>query len=340
MINAVSYKILDPFSNFNNNNIFKFSCKSTTKKITFLTIIIIIFLFSFISTSLTFSNKKNKNFHFKKSKKLNNKKNQKLKQNQYQSSNNLNTLNPLNSNTENFLEKKNLKLKSSKTLKNSNSNLITNKNTNNIAKSKTSNKNNNNIYNNIQLSKVNIDEKHENEMFDIIEKTQKNLEASITLKKFKENLNKKIESQPRFTQGKMRMKTKTLSNMAIYLSNFKNSQYIAKIGIGNPPQMIDVIFDTGSSNFWINSSKCRNPECLMHKSFNSTLSKSYLKGEKKVEVEFGSGVIYGSFCKDTVRVGNIELPKQEFGEIEEMEGEIFSKLKFSGKEFLMFKEWN
>lgn len=185
--------------------------------------------------------------------------------------------------------------------------------------------------NHIELIKVPIDEKHENEMFDIIEKTQKNLEASITLKKFKENLNKKIESQPRFTQGKMRMKSKTLSNMAIYLSNFKNSQYIARIGIGNPPQMIDVIFDTGSSNFWINSSRCKNTGCLMHESFNSTKSSTYSKGEKKVEVEFGSGIIYGSFCKDTVQVGNIELPKQEFGEIEELEGEIFTKLKFSGK---------
>jgi pepsin A len=187
--------------------------------------------------------------------------------------------------------------------------------------------NNKNI---IELYKIAIDEKHENELFDLIEKSQKNIETNYSMKNFRKNLNKKIESQPRFIQGKLKNPKKTLSNMAIFLSNFKNSQYIAKIGIGNPPQMIDVIFDTGSSNFWINSSKCRNKGCLINQSYNSTLSNTYIKGGKKVEVEFGSGIIYGSFCKDTIKIGSLEIPQQEFGEIEEVEGDIFTKLKFSG----------
>lgn len=187
----------------------------------------------------------------------------------------------------------------------------------------------------IELNKVTVSEKYEDELFDLIEKAQKNLEIGrknlLTLKRFKNNLNQKIESQPRFVQGKSKMKT--LNNLSLYLSNFKNSQYIGSISVGNPPQLIDIIFDTGSSNFWINSSKCINKGCLMHKSFNAKKSTSYQKGDKRVEVEFGSGIINGVFCKDSISIGNFKVENQEFGEIEEVEGEVFNKLKFSGNYF-------
>lgn len=191
--------------------------------------------------------------------------------------------------------------------------------------------------NTIELNKVNVAEKYEDELFDLLEKAQKNLEFSrknlSTLKKFESNLNKKIETQPRFVQGKT--KAKTLNNLSLYLSNFKNSQYIGTISVGNPPQLIDIIFDTGSSNFWINSSKCKNKGCLMHKSFDSNKSKTYVKGEKRVEVEFGSGIINGVFCRDSISIGNVKIDNQEFGEIEEVEGEVFNKLKFSGKLYIL-----
>lgn len=187
----------------------------------------------------------------------------------------------------------------------------------------------------IELTKTNISEKFEDELFDLIEKAQKNLEYSrknlLNLKNFKNNLNKKIENQPRFIQGKS--KVKSLNNLSLYLSNFKNSQYIGTITVGTPPQYIDVIFDTGSSNFWINSSRCINAGCLMHKSFNADKSKTYIRGENRVEVEFGSGIINGVFCKDSISIGNVKIDNQEFGEIEEVEGEVFSKLKFSGNYF-------
>ncbi len=193
----------------------------------------------------------------------------------------------------------------------------------------------------IELNKINMPEKYEDELFDLIEKAQKNLEFSrknlSTLKKFKTNLNTKIESQPRFVQGKTKMKT--LSNLSLYLSNFKNTQYIGMISVGNPAQLIDIIFDTGSSNFWINSSKCLNKGCIMHKSYDANKSQTYKKGQRRVEVEFGSGLINGVFCKDSVSVGNVTIDNQEFGEIEEVQGQVFNKLKFSGNfkfEFFSF----
>lgn len=59
------------------------------------------------------------------------------------------------------------------------------------------------------------------------------------------------------------------------LKTFHGSQYYGKLGIGTPPQEFNVIFDTGSSNFWVPSMDCLSPGCQEHERYDVKMSSTY-----------------------------------------------------------------
>ena len=59
-------------------------------------------------------------------------------------------------------------------------------------------------------------------------------------------------------------------------------RYVGTVGIGNPPQSINVIFDTGSANLWVTSSKCDSYICHTHKSYDASKSSTYKASQSNV----------------------------------------------------------
>jgi cathepsin D len=93
----------------------------------------------------------------------------------------------------------------------------------------------------------------------------------------------------------------------ISLYNFKNTQYTGAISIGNIDNEFKVIFDTGSANLWMDSSKCADAGCKSHKQYNSRESESFKQVGFALDVMFGTGELSGEVNSDTVWVGGIEV---------------------------------
>jgi len=114
------------------------------------------------------------------------------------------------------------------------------------------------------------------------------------------------------------------------LANIKNTQYIGRIGVGSPPQFINVIFDTGSTNLWVQSAQCTSKYCSNHEKYDEKLSNTHQSLEIDLEVEFGTGVVKGIMSQDIISINDLQIQNQIFAEIVEENGEVFKETKFSG----------
>ncbi|KAI4372303.1 hypothetical protein MLD38_010549 [Melastoma candidum] len=125
----------------------------------------------------------------------------------------------------------------------------------------------------------------------------------------------------------------------VYLKNFLDAQYYGDIGIGTPPQKFTVIFDTGSSNLWVPSSKCYfSVACYLHSKYTSSKSSTYQKNGKPASIQYGSGAISGFFSIDDVTVGDVVVKGQEFIEATSEPSVTFIVAKFDGILGLGFQE--
>lgn len=133
-------------------------------------------------------------------------------------------------------------------------------------------------------------------------------------------------------------KTSTQEKRNIQLYNFKNTQYTGPISIGDAENEFQVIYDTGSANFWIDSSKCEDRGCVNHKRYNGANSPTYNHVGLSLEVQFGTGGLSGEINEDTVYFGGVAVEKQGFAEIVQEDGDVFAQSKFDGIVGLAFPE--
>ncbi|OWM79808.1 aspartic proteinase A1-like [Punica granatum] len=125
----------------------------------------------------------------------------------------------------------------------------------------------------------------------------------------------------------------------VSLKNYMDAQYFGEIGIGTPSQKFTVIFDTGSSNLWVPSSKCYlSLACYFHSKYKSSASSTYKKNGKSAAIHYGTGAISGFFSQDSVRVGDLVVKNQDFIEATREPSITFLAAKFDGILGLGFQE--
>lgn len=117
---------------------------------------------------------------------------------------------------------------------------------------------------------------------------------------------------------------------SIPLGNYLNVQYFADITLGTPPQAFKVVLDTGSSNLWVPGADCSSIACFLHSRYESSDSSTYVKNGTEFKIQYGSGNVAGYISQDTLVLGDLIIPKQDFGETTQEPGLAFAFGKFDG----------
>jgi hypothetical protein len=105
----------------------------------------------------------------------------------------------------------------------------------------------------------------------------------------------------------------------IPIHDYQNAQYYGPITVGTPGKTFQVIFDTGSSNLWVPSSKCTN--CGLFKpKYDHTKSSTYVANGTIFNIEYGSGPVAGFMSEDSVTVGSSTVENVLFAEITDVSG--------------------
>uniref|UniRef100_A0AAR2IJN7 Peptidase A1 domain-containing protein n=1 Tax=Pygocentrus nattereri TaxID=42514 RepID=A0AAR2IJN7_PYGNA len=114
------------------------------------------------------------------------------------------------------------------------------------------------------------------------------------------------------------------------LTNYADSSYYGVISVGTPPQSFQVLFDTGSSNLWVDSVYCTTQACTTHTQFNPQESSTYQSTSQTFDLYYGAGSLTGDFGYDTVTLSGITISSQEIGLSTSEPGENFVEAQFDG----------
>jgi len=107
----------------------------------------------------------------------------------------------------------------------------------------------------------------------------------------------------------------------IVINDYADAQYVGEITIGTPPQAFQVVYDTGSSNLWVNNQKPGWwPWSSKHPAYDHTKSSTYAKNGTVFKIAYGSGPVSGVYSDDTVHLGGYDLTNYNFAEVDNTKG--------------------
>mmetsp|Transcript_47633 Transcript_47633/g.101975 ORF Transcript_47633/g.101975 Transcript_47633/m.101975 type:complete len:388 (-) Transcript_47633:694-1857(-) len=105
----------------------------------------------------------------------------------------------------------------------------------------------------------------------------------------------------------------------VLLKNNKNMAYYGTIEVGTPPQAMQVVFDTGSSDLWVPTLEGSQGKASAYDLAASSTYRS-LQTYEPFHISYGSGDVSGMFCRDTVRVGELDLKNFTFAHVDSTTG--------------------
>jgi len=105
---------------------------------------------------------------------------------------------------------------------------------------------------------------------------------------------------------------------SIVINDYQDAQYYGQISVGTPPQNLEVVYDTGSSNLWVSNIK---PSLFSkHHYYQHDKSSSYVANGTVFKIQYGSGPVAGFYSSDNVQLGDYTLDNYLFAEVNDVSG--------------------
>lgn len=119
-----------------------------------------------------------------------------------------------------------------------------------------------------------------------------------------------------------------LFNLIDYLTNL--IKFYGQLSVGTPEQVFNIMFDTGSSNFWLPSVQCTSEACNNKNLFNSSISSSFKEFDEDYLIEYGLGKVSGKICSETLTLGGEKFENVGFGLIDMIDESPFEFANIDG----------
>lgn len=98
-----------------------------------------------------------------------------------------------------------------------------------------------------------------------------------------------------------------LTNYYNVIDGVLQYQYYCPMTLGSPPQIFDVILDTGSHLLWVPSANCTNCPKDTRK-FDSSASASATPLSLRGHIKYGKGEVEGFYLKDSLEFQGVKSP--------------------------------
>ena len=105
---------------------------------------------------------------------------------------------------------------------------------------------------------------------------------------------------------------------SIVINDYQDAQYYGPVSIGTPPQQLEVIYDTGSSNLW--GSDIKPGWFSSHHAYFHDKSSTYKANNSIFHIRYGSGPVSGFYSRDTVAFGDVSVDDYLFAEVNNTKG--------------------
>ncbi|KAF9538480.1 hypothetical protein EC957_006713 [Mortierella hygrophila] len=107
---------------------------------------------------------------------------------------------------------------------------------------------------------------------------------------------------------------RALVGVAPLRGNSLDTQWVAAMEIGSPPQEFSVVFDTGSSDLWIPSTSCQTLTCMTLRRFNPARSSTFHQDGRPWSINYADdSKVSGVLATDNIKVAGITINDQTFG---------------------------